>query len=143
VSDPFPEANGIAIRVRRRGESRRRFKPAKMHDVPVQIETVLTFAFSSKVADPIPILSDAEARKLANNVIEPFIWIPNAVDGPVQADSNLDLHFRALRSSRRKYMPRSIALKTPATGEQTAQACDVGLITTVTETSCVFRLYSD
>lgn len=46
------------------------FKPAKMHDVPVQIETVLTFAFNSKVGNPIPILSDAEARKLATNVVE-------------------------------------------------------------------------
>jgi len=48
-----------------------RLKPAKMHDVPVQIETVLTFAFSTKIGDPIPILSDEEARKLATNVVEP------------------------------------------------------------------------
>lgn len=47
------------------------FKPAKMHDVPVQLETVLTFAFNSKVGNPIPILSDAEARKLATDVVEP------------------------------------------------------------------------
>ena len=47
------------------------FKPAKMHDVPVQIETLLTFAFNSKVGNSIPILSDAEARKLATNVVEP------------------------------------------------------------------------
>jgi Gram-negative bacterial TonB protein C-terminal len=47
------------------------FKPAKMHDVPVQVETLLTFAFNSKVGNSIPILSDAEARKLATNVVEP------------------------------------------------------------------------
>jgi hypothetical protein len=47
------------------------FKPAKIHDVPVQIETILTFAFNSKVENPIPILSDADARKLATNTVEP------------------------------------------------------------------------
>jgi hypothetical protein len=47
------------------------FKPAKIHDVPVQTETVLTFAFNTKIGDPISILSDADARKLALNIIEP------------------------------------------------------------------------
>jgi TonB family protein len=47
------------------------FKPAKVKDVPVQIETVLTFAFSSKVGNPVTILSDAEARKLATKIVEP------------------------------------------------------------------------
>lgn len=47
------------------------FKPAKTHDVPVQIETVLTFAFNTKVGNAIPILSDAEARALATRIVEP------------------------------------------------------------------------
>ena len=47
------------------------FKPAKVHDVPVQTETVLTFAFTSKVGNAIPILSDEEARKLAAKLVEP------------------------------------------------------------------------
>ncbi len=46
-------------------------KPAKMHDVPVQIESVLTLRFNSKIGDPIPILSDEEARKLATKIVEP------------------------------------------------------------------------
>jgi hypothetical protein len=68
------------------------FKPAKMHDVPVQIETVLTFAFNSKVGNPIPILSDAEARKLATNVVEPKFPADTArgTEVKVQIGVNLD-----------------------------------------------------
>jgi hypothetical protein len=47
------------------------FKPAKIHDVPNQTETVLTFAFNTKIGDPIPILSDEEGRKLATKIVEP------------------------------------------------------------------------
>jgi len=68
------------------------FKPAKMHDVPVQIETLLTFAFNSKVGNSIPILSDAEARKLATNVVEPK-FPPDAAKGTevkVQIGVSLD-----------------------------------------------------
>jgi TonB family protein len=69
-----------------------KFKPAKTHDVPIQIETVLTFAFNSKVGNPIPILSDVEARKLATNVVEPE-FPPGTVKGTevkVQIGVSLD-----------------------------------------------------
>lgn len=69
-----------------------RFKPATMHDVPVQTETVLTFAFSTKIGDPIPILADEEARKLAMNVLEPA-FPPGSKTGTevkVQIGVNLD-----------------------------------------------------
>lgn len=56
------------------------FKPARMHDVPVQTETVLTFAFNTKIGDPLPILSDEEARKLATNVVEP-VFPPGSPKG--------------------------------------------------------------
>jgi hypothetical protein len=56
------------------------FRPAKIHDVPVQIETVLTVSFNTKVGDPIPILSDEEARKLATNTVEP-VFPPGSVKG--------------------------------------------------------------
>jgi hypothetical protein len=56
------------------------FKPAKIHDVPVQMETVLTLAFNTKIGDPIPILSDEEARKLATNIVEP-VFPPGSVKG--------------------------------------------------------------
>jgi hypothetical protein len=68
------------------------FKPAKMRDVPVQTETVLTFAFSTKIGDPIPILSDEEARKLATNVVEPVFppGSPKGTEVKVQVGVMLD-----------------------------------------------------
>jgi hypothetical protein len=68
------------------------FKPAKMHDVTVQTETVLTLAFNTKVGDPIPILSDEEARKLATTVVEP-VFPPGTAKGTevkVQIGVSLD-----------------------------------------------------
>lgn len=68
------------------------FKPAKMHDVPVQTETVLTLAFNTRVGDPIPILSDKEARDLATNIVEP-VFPPDAAKGTevkVQIGVSLD-----------------------------------------------------
>jgi TonB family protein len=47
------------------------FKPAGENGAPVQIGTTLTLAFNTKIGDPIPILTDEEARKLATNVVEP------------------------------------------------------------------------
>jgi outer membrane biosynthesis protein TonB len=40
---------------------------------PSQMEAVLTFAFSTRIENPIPILSDAEARKLAIRVVEAVV----------------------------------------------------------------------
>ncbi|HSK44567.1 MAG TPA: hypothetical protein VLA83_11850 [Candidatus Binatia bacterium] len=40
---------------------------------PSQMEAVLTFAFSTHIENPIPVLSDAEARKLATRVVEPVV----------------------------------------------------------------------
>lgn len=68
------------------------FKPAKIHDVPVQIETVLTVAFSTKIGDPIPILSNEEARKLATNIVEPVFpaETPKGTEVKVQIGVSLD-----------------------------------------------------
>jgi hypothetical protein len=68
------------------------FKPVKMHEVPVQTETVLTLAFNTKIGDPIPILSDEEARRLAINIVEP-VFPPNSVKGTevkLQIGTSLD-----------------------------------------------------
>lgn len=68
------------------------FKPAKMHDTPVQTETVLTLAFNTKIGDPIPILSDEEARKLTETTVEP-VFPQGSVKGTevkVQIGVNLD-----------------------------------------------------
>jgi len=40
---------------------------------PSQMEAVLTFAFSTRIDNPIPVLSDAEARKLATHVVEAVV----------------------------------------------------------------------
>jgi hypothetical protein len=49
------------------------FKPAIADGEPVQVESILTFAYSTTLENPVTILSDAEARKLASNRIEPDI----------------------------------------------------------------------
>lgn len=68
------------------------FKPARMHDVPVQTETVLTLVFSTKIGDPIPILSDEEARKLATKIVEPVFppGSPKGTEVKVQIGVMLD-----------------------------------------------------
>lgn len=40
---------------------------------PSQMEAVLTFAFSTRIENPIPVLSDTQARKLATRVVEPMV----------------------------------------------------------------------
>ena len=40
---------------------------------PSQMEAVLTFAFTTRIENPIPVLSDAEARKLATRVVEAVV----------------------------------------------------------------------
>ncbi|MBZ5553709.1 MAG: energy transducer TonB [Acidobacteriia bacterium] len=49
------------------------FKPAVSDGQPVQVEGYLTFAFNTKIENPVMLLSDAEARKLATHLIEPQI----------------------------------------------------------------------
>ena len=48
------------------------YKPY-MNGGPSQMEALLTFAFTTRIENPIPVLSDAEARKLATRVVEPVI----------------------------------------------------------------------
>jgi outer membrane biosynthesis protein TonB len=38
-----------------------------------QMEAVLTFAFNTRIENPVPVLSDAEARKLATRVVEAMV----------------------------------------------------------------------
>ncbi|MGZ4829744.1 MAG: hypothetical protein ACXVKH_01845 [Candidatus Angelobacter sp.] len=40
---------------------------------PSQMEAVLTFAFTTHIENPIPVLSDAEARKLATHIVEAVV----------------------------------------------------------------------
>lgn len=50
-----------------------RLKPAVVKGVPVQVESILTFAFNTKIENLLPLLSDGEARKLATHTVEPTI----------------------------------------------------------------------
>jgi len=63
--NPFPQDQA------RKAVSEWRFKPLMMEGVPVQMETVLTFAFQTRIGDSIPVLSDEEGRKLAIETAEP------------------------------------------------------------------------
>jgi len=40
---------------------------------PSQMEALLTFAFTTRIENPIPVLNDTEARKLATRVVEPVV----------------------------------------------------------------------
>jgi Gram-negative bacterial TonB protein C-terminal len=63
--NPFPQDQA------RKELSQWTFKPLVMEGIPVQMETILTFAFQTTIGNPIPVLSDAEARKLAVDTAEP------------------------------------------------------------------------
>jgi hypothetical protein len=47
------------------------FNPAATNGVPVQVESVLTFAFGTTTADPIPVLDEQEGSKLILHRVEP------------------------------------------------------------------------
>lgn len=47
------------------------FKPALSHGVPVQLESILTFAFETSLADPIPVLEEQDGAKLILRRVEP------------------------------------------------------------------------
>ena len=44
-----------------------------MNPTPSQMEAVLTFAFSTSIENPIPVLTNGEARKLAIRIVQPVI----------------------------------------------------------------------
>jgi hypothetical protein len=48
-----------------------RFKSATSHGNPVQIESILTFAFQTSTANPIPVLDEEEGSKLILHRVEP------------------------------------------------------------------------
>jgi outer membrane biosynthesis protein TonB len=47
-----------------------RFQPY-VNGAPMQMESLLTFAFSTMMGEPIPLLTNAQARRLATRVLEP------------------------------------------------------------------------
>jgi hypothetical protein len=56
------------------------FKPY-VNGVAMQMESLLTFAFQAKPGPPIPVLANAEARKLATHVVEPLLKAGTAARG--------------------------------------------------------------
>ena len=50
-----------------------KFRPANDKDLPDQTEGILTFKLNTRAFGPTEPLTDAEARKLASNVVEPDI----------------------------------------------------------------------
>ena len=63
--NPFPQDQA------RKEVMRWRFRPFLLNGGPVQAFTILTFGYETKIGDPVPVLSDAEARKLAITTAEP------------------------------------------------------------------------
>ncbi len=73
------------------------FKPAVSKGVPVQVEGILTFAFNTKIERPVTILSDAEARRLATNTVEPLFKPGAASSGtPVTVRVSVDVDGKLL-----------------------------------------------
>jgi hypothetical protein len=80
--NPFPQAQA------RKEVLKWRFKPLEREGVPVQMEVLLTFPFQTAVVDPIPLFSDAEARKMATSKADPkFLQtrFPKGTDFTVRA----------------------------------------------------------
>jgi hypothetical protein len=46
------------------------FKTAAMGNTPMQIDSTLTFTFDTKIGNPTPQVSDAEARQQATHIVE-------------------------------------------------------------------------
>jgi hypothetical protein len=63
-----PELNDAA----REQVLRWQYKPY-VNGGPSQMEAVLTFAFTTRIENPIPVLNDKEARKLATRVVEALV----------------------------------------------------------------------
>ena len=75
VREVFPvrSANERANESACRQIMRWRFKPVVKDGFPVQAESLLTFTLNTRAFGPASPLNDAEARKLASNVVEPSI----------------------------------------------------------------------
>ena len=56
------------------------FKPY-VNGVPMQMEAVFAFAFTTQQGQPIPLLTNAEARKLARHTVEPKVPTKSATPG--------------------------------------------------------------
>jgi hypothetical protein len=60
-----------------------KFKPATEDGIPLQAEGTLTFDIDTRAAGPKDVLSDADARKLATNIVEPVVPAGSVTPGSV------------------------------------------------------------
>ncbi len=78
-----------------------KFRPAAIEGVPAQFDTILTLGFESNIEDAAHVLTNEEARKLAEQVVEPrfnlgvspkgkeiTVRVSVAADGSIRSTSN-------------------------------------------------------
>jgi len=69
---PLASNNAELTEAARQQVLRWQYKPYN-NGGPSQMEAVLTFAFSTRIENPVPVLSDAEVRKLATHLVEAVV----------------------------------------------------------------------
>jgi outer membrane biosynthesis protein TonB len=69
---PLSSGNPQLTEAAREQVLRWQYKPY-MNGGAVQMEAVLTFAFSTKIGNPVPVLTNTEARKLATRTVPPAL----------------------------------------------------------------------
>jgi hypothetical protein len=89
---PLTADNGDAQDAAREQVMKWQFKPATSEGISVQVEAAITLAFSTKIGNPIRILTDEEARKLAIKVVEPIFppGTPKGTEVQIQIGVTLD-----------------------------------------------------
>ncbi len=78
-----------------------KFRPAVIEGIPAQFDTILTLGFESNIKDAVHVLTNVEARKLAEQVVEPrfnpgasskgkeiTVRVSVAADGSIRSTSN-------------------------------------------------------
>jgi outer membrane biosynthesis protein TonB len=73
-----------------------RFQPY-VNGGPMQMESILTFAFTAAKGAPIPLLSNSQARKLAAHVVEPHVARGQAARGTFTLRIRVDEHGKLVR----------------------------------------------
>jgi hypothetical protein len=77
---PLGPANPPLMEAAREQVLHWRYKPF-MNGGPSQMEAALTFAFNTRIENPVPVLTNAEARKLATRIVPPVIAPGKAAKG--------------------------------------------------------------
>jgi hypothetical protein len=73
---PLNSENQFVLEQARKEILKWRFEPLQRDGGPAQMETLLTLPFQTSISDPLPLLTDAQARKLATYKVEPMKFGP-------------------------------------------------------------------